>query len=119
MQAIGTNTIFADDTSVINGSYVDDPHYYAEVLGLTNVATFRTKWHVTSSLNFYHQKSDATQAEIKIFKVAPTLRVSYQVSDSALLETEFSFEKSYSSDNTDQKIKSLREAMFVGYRWDF
>jgi tetratricopeptide (TPR) repeat protein len=119
LQAIGTNTIFADDTSVINGSYVDDPHYYAEVLGFTNVATFRTKWHVTSSLNFYHQKSDATQAEIKIFKVAPTARLSYQVTDSAQLEAELSFEQSYSKDNTDQKIRALREAMFVGYRWDF
>jgi tetratricopeptide (TPR) repeat protein len=119
MQAIGNNTIFADDTSVINGSYVDDPHYYAEVLGLTNVATFRTKWHVTSSINFYHQKSDSSQSDLKIFKVAPTLRVSYQVTDAGLLEAELGFEKSYSDDNTDTKIKSTRESMFVGYRWDF
>jgi tetratricopeptide (TPR) repeat protein len=119
MQAIGTNTIFADDTSVINGSYVDDPVYYAEVLGLTNVATFRTKWHVTSSLNFYHQKSDASQSNLKLFKVAPTMRVSYQVTDAGLLEAELGAERSYSDDDTNTKIKSTRESMFVGYRWDF
>jgi hypothetical protein len=119
MQAIGTNTIFADDTSVINGSYVDDPVYYAYVLGLTNVATFRTKWHVTSSLNFYDQTSDSSLLDLKIFKVAPTLRVSYQVTDAGLLEAELGFEKSYSDDNTNTKINSTRESMFVGYRWDF
>lgn len=119
LQAIGTNTIFADDTSVINTSFVDDPHYYAEVLGLTNVATFRTKWHMTSSLNFYHQNSDTSLSDLKLFKVAPTLRVSYQMFDSALLEAELGFERSYSDDNTNTKIKSTRESMFVGYRWDF
>jgi hypothetical protein len=119
MQAIGTNTIFADDTSVINGSYVDDPVYYAHVLGLTNVATFRTKWHVTSSINFYNQRSDSSLADLKLFKMAPTLRVSYQMFDSALLEAELALERSYSDDNTDTKIKSTRESMFVGYRWDF
>jgi tetratricopeptide (TPR) repeat protein len=119
MQAIGNNTIFADDTSVIYGSYVDDPAYYAHVLGLTNVATFRTKWHVTSSLNFYNQRSDSSLLDLKIFKVAPILRVSYQVTDAGLLEAELGFEKSYSDDNTNTKINSTRESMFVGYRWDF
>jgi tetratricopeptide (TPR) repeat protein len=120
MQAIGTNTIFADDTSVINGSYVDDPHYYAEVLGLTNVATFRTKWHVTSSINFYHQKSDSSLSNLKLFKVAPTMRVSYQVTDAGLLEAELAFERGYEDNPVlDSKTKTTRESMFVGYRWDF
>lgn len=57
LQAIGTNILSEDDTSVINTSFFDDPHYYAQTLGLTNVATFRTKWHVTSSLNLYNQKT--------------------------------------------------------------
>ena len=119
LQAIGSNTLFSDDTSVINTSYVDDPHYYAQVLGLTNVATFRSKWHVTSSLNFYNQKSDATQSDAKTFKVSPTARISYQMFDSAQLEAELGFEKSYTSDNTNTKTRSTRESMFVGYRWDF
>ncbi len=119
LQAIGTNVIFADDTSVINTSFVDDPHYFAQSLGLTNVATFRTKWHVTSSLNFYHQKGDSTQADQKTFKIAPTARISYQLLDNALLEAELGFEKSYQDDNTNQKIRSTRESMFIGYRWDF
>jgi tetratricopeptide (TPR) repeat protein len=119
LQAIGTNTIFSEDTSIINASFVDDPGYYAEVLGLTNVATFRSKWNVISSINFYHQKSDTSLNDLKLFKVAPTLRVSYQVTDTGLLEAELGLEKTYSDDNTDTKIKSLRETMFVGYRWDF
>lgn len=119
MQAIGNNTIFADDTLVINGSFVDDPSYYAETLGLTNVATFRTKWHVSSSLNFYNQRSDKILQDLKLFKIAPTLRVSYQLADAGLLEAELSLERSYTEDNTDTKIKSTRESMFVGYRWDF
>ncbi len=119
LQAIGTNVVFADDTSVINTSFVDDPHYFAQTLGLTNVATFRTKWHVTSSLSLYHQKGDASQADIKLYKIAPTARISYQLFDNALLEAELGFEKTYSDDNTNQKIRSTRESMFVGYRWDF
>lgn len=119
LQAIGTNVLFEDDTSVINTSFVDDPHYYAQILGLTNVATFRTKWHVTSSLNFYNQKGDASQLDQKTFKIAPTARISYQLLDNGLLEAELGFEKSYQNDNTNQKIRSMRESMFVGYRWDF
>lgn len=119
LQAIGTNTLFSDDTSVINTSFVDDPSYYAQILGLTNVATFRTKWHVTSSLNFYHQNSNASLNDLKLFKIAPTLRASYQLTDAGLLEAELGLERSYSDDNTNQKIKSTRESMFVGYRWDF
>jgi hypothetical protein len=57
--------------------------------------------------------------DLKIFKVAPTLRVSYQVTDAGLLEAELAFEKSYSDDNTNTEINSTRESMFVGYRWDF
>ena len=111
--------VFADDTSVINTSFVDDPHYFAQTLGLTNVATFRTKWHVTSSLSLYHQKGDASLADIKVYKIAPTARISYQLLDNALLEAELGFEKTYSDDNTNQKIRSTHESLFVGYRWDF
>jgi tetratricopeptide (TPR) repeat protein len=116
LQAIGTNTIFADDTSVINSSYINDPHFDAQILGLTNVATFRTKWHVTSSLSLYHEKRDTNARTVK---VAPTIRISYQMFDTALLEAELGFEKSYTDNPDKTRDKSLRENMFVGYRWDF
>ncbi len=117
LQAIGNNLIFLDDTSVINGSYIDDPKYHAEVVGLTNVATFRTKWHVTSSLNFYHENREPNQ---KTFKGAPTIRLSYQLRDNMMLEAETGFEKSYVNDKSlDTTTRSTREWMFVGYRWDF
>ncbi len=117
LQAVGNNTLFSDDTSVINASYVDDAAYYAEILSLTNVATFRSKWHVASSLNFYNEKRDPDQ---RTFKVSPTVRVSYQIRDNMLLESELGFERSYVNDNAlDTKTKSTREYMFVGYRWDF
>jgi hypothetical protein len=119
LQAIGTSTIFNDDTSVINTSFIDDPHYFAWVLGLTNVTTFRSKWNVTSSINLYDQNSDSGLNDLKLFKIAPTLRVSYQLTDTGLLEAELSLEKTYSDDNTNTEIDSLRESMFVGYRWDF
>ena len=83
------------------------------------MATFRTKWHVTSSINFYNQKGDASQSDQKTFKIAPTARISYQLLDNGLLEAELGFEKSYQNDNTNQKIRSMRESIFVGYRWDF
>jgi tetratricopeptide (TPR) repeat protein len=119
LQAVGTNVMFADDTTVFNSSYVDDPHYAAQTFGFTNVATFRTKWHVTSSINLYHQKSDSSQLDQSTYKLAPTARLSYQVLDNALLEAELGFEKSYTDDNTNQKTRSTRQSMFVGYRWDF
>ena len=117
IQAIGNNAVFSDDTSIINASYVDDQDYYAEMLGLTNVATFRSKWRVTSSLNFYNEKRDLGQ---RTFKASPTVRLSYQMHDNMLLESELGFERSYVNDNAlDTKTKSTREYMFVGYRWDF
>ncbi len=119
LQAVGTNVVFADDTTVFNTSYVNDPHYDAQTFGFTNVATFRTKWHVTSSINLYHQKGDSSQLDQSTYKLAPTARLSYQVLENALLEAELGFEKSYQDDNTAQKIRSTRQSMFVGYRWDF
>ncbi|HAF01896.1 MAG TPA: hypothetical protein DCO68_12975 [Methylophilaceae bacterium] len=117
LQAIGSNTIFSEDTSVINTSLIDDPHYFAQVFGLTNVVTYRSKWHVTSSMNLYHERRDTDQ---KTIKAAPVVRVSYQMFDKALLETEVGFEKSYVNDvANDTKTRSTREFMFIGYRWDF
>jgi len=119
LQAIGINTLFSDDTSVINTSFVYDPHYFAQTLGLTNVATFRSKWHVTSSLNLYHQKGDASQLGQTTYKIAPTARISYQLLNNALVEADLGFEKTYQDDNANTKLRSTRESMFVGYRWDF
>jgi tetratricopeptide (TPR) repeat protein len=119
LQAIGNNIVLSDDTTVINSSLINDPHFFAQTLGLTNVATFRTKLHVTSSLNLFHQKSDSSQNDLRLYKVAPTFRISYQMFDTGLLEAELGLEKSYSDDNTSTIIRALRESMFVGYRWDF
>jgi len=122
MQAIGSDTIFDKDTSVISGSYISDPHYDGENLSYSNLAVFRERWRVDTTIQLYHDKHDgsALGQGIRTFKVTPTLRVGYRWKDNMTLETEIGVEATH-QDAQVQNIKTdtLRKFMFVGYRWDF
>jgi tetratricopeptide (TPR) repeat protein len=116
-QAIGTNTLFKDDTSIFNASYIDDPTFQGQTFGMTNLATFRTKYRVDSSLNLFHSR---TNTKVKTIKVTPSVRLAYLWRENTTFEAEFGVEETHTDDefaNTTQK--TIREFMFIGYRWDY
>jgi tetratricopeptide (TPR) repeat protein len=116
-QAIGTNTIFQDDTSIFNASYIDDPTFQGQTFGMTNLATFRTKYRVDTSINLFHSR---TNSKVKTVKVSPSVRLAYLWSENATLEAQLGVEETNTDDqaaNTKQRM--IREFMFVGYRWDY
>jgi len=116
-QAIGTNTIFKDDTSVINASFIDDPTFHGQTFGITNLATFRTKYKVDTSLNFFHSRSNA---KVRTIKMTPAIRLAYQWRENTAFEAEFGVEKTLTDDPVGATHeKDIREFMFVGYRWDY
>lgn len=117
VQAIGTNTLFKDDTSVIMASFVNDPAYNAQNLSYSNSLTLREKWRLDSSLRYYHENSNT---DTTTWKMTPTLRVNYHFRDNMSFEAEASAEYTRTHDpvsttNTDM----WRETLFAGYRWDF
>ncbi len=117
VQAIGTNTLFKDDTSVMMASFVNDPNYNAQNLSFSNSLTLRDKWRLDSSLRYYHENSNT---DTTTWKMTPTLRVNYHFRDNMSFEAEASAEYTRTHDplsttNTDM----WRETLFAGYRWDF
>ncbi len=117
VQAIGTNTIFKDDTSVISASYIDDPIFQGQTFGITNLATFRTKFKVDTSLNLFHSR---TNAAVRTIKMTPAIRLAYQWRENTAFEAEFGVEKTLINDPVAlTHEKDIREFMFVGYRWDY
>ena len=117
LQAIGTNTIFKDDTSVISASYLDDPVFQGQTFGITNLATFYTKFKVDTSLNLFHSK---TNTNIRTVKMTPAIRLAYQWRENTAFEAEFGVEKTLINDPIQlTHERNIREFMFVGYRWDY
>jgi len=116
-QAIGTNTLFKDDSSVIMLSYMNAPKYNAQNLSFSNSVTLRDKWRVDSSLRYYHEKQST---DISTWKVTPTVRINYHWRDNMSFEAEASIDRTHTDDPvTNQKIDNWRETIFAGYRWDF
>jgi hypothetical protein len=115
---IGADTIFTNDTSVINFSYANGPHSDGQNISLSNSALFRERWRVDSSLQLYHAKADSTSDNKLTCKITPTIRIGYRWKDNMTLETQFGVEKTREH-GTTTSTDTLREFMFVGYRWDF
>ena len=116
-QAIGTDTLFRDDTSVISTSYIDDPTFQGQTFGITNLATFRTKFKVDTSFNFFHSR---TNAAVRTVKITPAIRLAYQWRENTVFETELGVEKTLINDpGAVTHERDLREFMFIGYRWDY
>lgn len=116
-QAIGTNTIFKEDTLVLNGSYIDDPSFQGQTLGVTNLAKFFTKFRVDTSFNLFHSRSNT---KVDTTKMTPAIRLAYQWRENTALEAELGVEKTLTDDATAATHeRSYREFMFIGYRWDY
>ncbi len=118
-QAIGTDTLFKDDTSVISASYINDPTFQGQTFGVTNLATFRTKYKVDTSVNLFHSR---TTTGVRTVKMTPQIRLAYQWRENTAFEAEFGVEKTLENDRVQPvatNTKSIREFMFIGYRWDY
>ncbi len=116
-QAVGTNTLFKNDTSVIMASHVQDPDYRAQNLSLSNSVTLQDKWRLDSSLRYYQEKRDAGQ---KTWKITPTLRANYHWRDNMSFEAELSVDYTRLDDPVAAtNTETWRETFFAGYRWDF
>lgn len=117
VQAIGTDTLFKDDTSVIMASFVNDPKYNAQNLSYSNSLTLQEKWRLDSSLRYYHENSNV---DVTTWKMTPSLRINYHWRDNMSFEAEASAEYTRTHDPVSvANTETWRETLFAGYRWDF
>lgn len=115
VQAIGTDTIFKNDTSVFNFSYSTSNlnKIYSSVI--SNVVSPTQKWKVDTSLKLI--KID-TQPSTTSLAIAPTIRLAYKVNNSVTIEGEIGLEWDYIDDSLGE-TRSFRDFSFIGYRWDY
>lgn len=114
VQAVGTDTLFKDDTSVISVSFTSGQVSRSQSILFSNGFAPAEKWRIDSSLQLLRQDSDPNTLT---YLISPTMRASYRLREKATLEAEVRFD----IDNTnsiDGHTRTLRDAAFVGYRID-
>jgi tetratricopeptide (TPR) repeat protein len=118
VQAVGLNTLFKDDTSIIGLSYVDGPTSRVQSVVLTNVMVPRDKWRLDSSVKLLRIESDPSSVQ---YVVGPTVRASYRLREKATIEAEVGLEvtNENSSDSFNPgHTRTFRDFSFIGYRLD-
>lgn len=116
MQAIGNNTVFKNDTSVIMLGLINDPTYNSQNLSLVNSVSATEKLRVDSSLRYYQEMRDTNA---KTWKVTSGLRFNYYMRDNLSFELEMLADYTSSDDPISvTKTDTWRETIFAGYRWD-
>jgi tetratricopeptide (TPR) repeat protein len=116
MQAIGNNTLFKNDTSVIMLGLINDPTYNSQNLSLVNSFSATEKLRIDSSLRYYQENRDTNA---KTWKVTPGLRFNYYMRDNLSFELEMLIDYTHSDDPVSvTKTDTWRETIFAGYRWD-
>lgn len=114
-QAVGIDTIFKNDTSVISLSYIDAPTSQIQSLVLTNVMVPREKWRLDSSIKLMRLDIDPSTLQ---YVVAPSVRASYQLREKASLEAEIGLEMTNIHDQVEGHSRTFRDFSFIGYRLD-
>ena len=115
LQAVGLDTLFKDDTSVISANYVDAPTSQVQSIVLTNTMVPREKWRLDSSLKLLRIKSDPSSVQ---YVVGPTLRASYRLREKATIEAELGVEVTNDNDSVNGHTRTFRDFSFIGYRLD-
>ena len=123
VQAVGLDTIFKDDTSVLSASYTNGPTSDMQLLVLSNVMVPREKWRLDSSLKLLRLGQDSSVNSLATVQyiVSPTLRASYRLREKATIEAEVGLEvtNGNSSDLTNPgHLRTFRDFSFIGYRLD-
>lgn len=118
VQAVGTDTLFKDDTSVISATYSTSNVSRSQSILFTNGFAPAEKWRIDSSLQLLRQDSDP---DTLTYVISPTLRASYRLRERTTLEAEIRFDIENTHDNSVGGIghtRTVRDAAFVGYRID-
>lgn len=121
LQAIGTDTIFKGDTSIISATFTEGQTSSSQALVLTNVVVPRDKWRIDSTLRLLRLETDtfATSSSSFEYVLSPTVRASYRLRDKATLEAEIGVEVSNRNDPISGHSRTVRDFSFIGYRIDF
>lgn len=115
VQAVGTDTLFKEDTSIISASLTNGPTSQVKSLVLSNVMVPLEKWRLDSSLKLLKIDLDPSTVQ---YIVSPTLRASYKLKEKATLEAEVGIEVTNENDPTNGHTRTLRDFSFIGYRLD-
>ncbi len=114
LQAVGTDTIFKDDTSVISLTFSDSSVSRSQSILLSNGFAPVDKWRIDSSLQLLRQDSDPNTLS---YTISPTVRASYRLREKATIEAEVRFDV-VNTDDDQGHTRTFRDAAFIGYRID-
>lgn len=118
-QAVGLDTIFKDDTSIISGSFTTGETSKISSLIVSNVMVPADKWRLDSSLKLMRLDSwSSTTPTVNTYIVSPTMKASYRLRDNASLEAELGLEVTNVNDPAAGHSRTFRDFSFIGYRID-
>jgi len=115
VQAVGLDTLFKNDTSIISASITSGPTSLVKSVVLTNIMVPRENWRLDSSIKL--TKIDTDPSTIQ-YVVSPTMRASYRLGTKATLEAEIGLEVDNRSSAVDGHNRTFRDFSFIGYRLD-
>jgi hypothetical protein len=115
VQAVGTDTLFKDDTSVISISTTSAPTSLVRSIIFTNTMVPRDKWRLDSSLKLLKIETDPSTVQ---YVVGPTIRAAYKLREKATIEAEIGLEVTNENDLTNGHTRTFRDYSFIGYRLD-
>lgn len=122
VQAVGIDTLFKDDTSVISASLSTGPTSLVQSLIFTNSMVPRDKWRLDSSIKVLKIDTDPGTVQ---YIFGPTVRASYRVREKATIEAEVGLE--LTNENSNDPVtpsnstghsRTFRDFSFIGYRLD-
>ena len=115
VQAVGLDTLFKNDTSIISASITTGPTSLVESVVFTNIMVPRENWRLDSSIKLTRIDTDPSTMQ---YVVSPTMRASYRLGTKATLEAEIGLEVDNRSDAIDGHSRTFRDFSFIGYRLD-
>ena len=115
VQAVGLDTLFKNDTSIISASITTGPTSLVESVVLTNIMVPRENWRLDSSIKLTRIDTDPSTMQ---YVVSPTMRASYRLGTKATLEAEIGLEVDNRSSAVDGHNRTFRDFSFIGYRLD-
>jgi hypothetical protein len=122
VQAVGTDTFFKDDTSVMSASLSTGPTSLVQSLIFTNSMVPRDKWRLDSSIKVLKIDTDPGTVQ---YIFGPTVRASYRLREKATIEAEVGLELTNENSNdpvtpssSTGHTRTFRDFSFIGYRLD-
>ena len=118
---IGVNLFTSADTTVLNGGVSDDPHSKSVFVALSNFIMIQQQWRLTTSLQTSYSTSDTNSSSKRY---SPQVTLSYAPKPNMNFEAQFGFDHTFNNQGAfgaapASKTDTVREFMFVGYRWDY